>query len=259
MGLHVACALSPGRRAFGPGLLELNAEAPIIVQPKAPVPPPPPPPPSDEGAAAWARRAAALSLLGLTGAVAASAFSDLSVFLSCSSQAMEKATKNQQVASAIGEPITRGPWYSASIAVNRARRSVSCTFPVSGPQGDGLLKFKAVRLAEESWFRFLQPSDWEILIMDAILDVRTEDGKHQTMRVTVADNTAAPPPPADCRTCKPRPDRRLKHDELAVVAMEPSVLLAHGHVRLNRARAIIDQGDRFHRRRHGRTWRKFPI
>ncbi|VAH24344.1 hypothetical protein VPH35_017861 [Triticum aestivum] len=173
-------------------------------QPKAPVPPPPPPPPSDEGAAAWARRAVALSLLGLTGAVAASAFSDLSVFLSCSSQAMEKATKNQQVASAIGEPITRGPWYSASIAVNRARRSVSCTFPVSGPQGDGLLKFKAVRLGEESWFRFLQRSDWEILIMHAILDVRTEDGKHQTMRVMVADNTAAPPPPADCRTCKPR-------------------------------------------------------
>uniref|UniRef100_M8CAG9 Uncharacterized protein n=1 Tax=Aegilops tauschii TaxID=37682 RepID=M8CAG9_AEGTA len=160
---------------------------------------------------------------------------------------MEKATKNKQVASAIGEPITRGPWYSASIAVNRARRSVSCTFPVSGPQGDGLLKFKAVRLgdqrcsgldlrpkyqvalfrwerlqwnlagqpdsylsriicfhAEESWFRFLQRSDWEILIMDAILDVRAEDGKRQTMRVTVADNTAAPPPPADCRTCKPR-------------------------------------------------------
>ncbi|KAF7005430.1 hypothetical protein CFC21_020556 [Triticum aestivum] len=175
-------------------------------QPKAAPPPPPPPPPSDEGAAAWARRAAALSLLGLTGAVAASAFSDLSVFLSCSSQAMEKATKNQQIASAIGEPIMRGPWYSASIAVNRARRSVSCTFPVSGPQGDGLLKFKAVRLGEESWFRFLQRSDWEILIMDAILDVRTEDGKRQTMRVTVADSTPAPPrPPADCRSCKPRP------------------------------------------------------
>lgn len=46
--------------------------------------PGPPPPPADEGAGAWARRAAALSLLGLTGAVAASAVSDLSVFLSCS-------------------------------------------------------------------------------------------------------------------------------------------------------------------------------
>ncbi|XP_044947746.1 BEN domain-containing protein 4-like [Hordeum vulgare subsp. vulgare] len=114
--------------------------------PKAPTPPPPPPPPSDEGAAAWARRAAALSLLGLTGAVAASTVNDLSVFLSCSSQAMEKATQNKQGASAMGEPITRGPWYSTSIVINRAKRSVSCTFPVSGPEGDGLLKFKVVRL-----------------------------------------------------------------------------------------------------------------
>ncbi|KAE8791063.1 hypothetical protein D1007_34503 [Hordeum vulgare] len=187
----------------GPLLLRRLSAQP---KPKAPSPPPPPPPPSDEGAAAWARRAAALSLLGLTGAVAASAFSDLSVFLSCSSQAMEKATQNKQVASAMGEPIKRGPWYSASIAVNRARRSVSCTFPVSGPQGDGLLKFKAVRLGEESWFQFLQRSDWEILIMDAILDVRTEDGKCETMRVAVADNMPAPPPPpADCRSCKPQP------------------------------------------------------
>uniref|UniRef100_A0A8I6XLF8 Uncharacterized protein n=1 Tax=Hordeum vulgare subsp. vulgare TaxID=112509 RepID=A0A8I6XLF8_HORVV len=108
------------------------------------MPPPPPPPPSDEGAAAWARRTAALSLLGLTGVVAASA--DLSVFLSCSSQAMEKATQNKLVAGATSEPIARGPWYSAFIIVNHAKRSVSCTFPVSGPQGDGLLKFKVVRL-----------------------------------------------------------------------------------------------------------------
>ena len=59
---------------------------------------------------------------------------------------MENATQNQQIADAVGKPIARGPWYSASIAVNKARRSVSCTFPVSGPQGDGLLKFKAVRV-----------------------------------------------------------------------------------------------------------------
>ncbi|KAI4993919.1 hypothetical protein ZWY2020_008232 [Hordeum vulgare] len=67
----------------------------------------------------------------------------------CCSQAMEKATQNKQVASAMGEPITRGPWYSASIVVNHAKRSVACTFPVSGPQGDGLLKFKVVRLGEK--------------------------------------------------------------------------------------------------------------
>ena len=56
-------------------------------------------------------------------------------------------------------------------------------------------------LADESWYSFLKPSDWEILIMDAILDVHTEDGKPRTMRVTIPDNTPAPPP-ADCTACK---------------------------------------------------------
>ncbi|NP_001167815.1 uncharacterized protein LOC100277207 [Zea mays] len=161
----------------------------------------PPPEVTDSGPGAWAGRAVTLSLLGLTGAVAASAVSDLSVFLSCSSQAIEKATQNQQIVNAIGKPIMRGPWYSASIAVNHAKHSVSCTFPVSGPQGNGLLKLKAVRLGDESWYSYVQPTEWEILIMDAILDVHTEDGKHTTMRVTIPDNTPAPPP-ADCTACK---------------------------------------------------------
>ena len=50
----------------------------------------------------------------------------------CCSQAIEKA--NQQIVNAIGKPIVRGPWYSASIAVNHVKHSVSCTFPVSGPK-----------------------------------------------------------------------------------------------------------------------------
>ncbi|KAG2570525.1 hypothetical protein PVAP13_7KG054600 [Panicum virgatum] len=140
--------------------------------------PTPPPEATESGPGAWARRAVALSLLGLTGAVAASAVSDLSVFLSCSSQAIEKATQNLQIVNAIGKPIVRGPWYSASIAVNHARHSVSCTFAVSAPQGSGLLKFKAVRLGDESWYSFLKPSDWEILIMDAILDIHNHSRQH---------------------------------------------------------------------------------
>ncbi|KAL5216353.1 hypothetical protein ABZP36_007754 [Zizania latifolia] len=159
---------------------------------------------AESGVGEWVRRAGALSLLGLTGAVAASAVSDLSVFLSCSSQAIEKASQNQQIVNAIGMPIVRGPWYSASIAVNHTRHSVSCTFPVSAPQGNGLLKFKAVHLGDESWFSSLQRRDWEILIMDAILDVPTDNGKHQTIRVTIPDNTA-PPPQIDCRACKSQP------------------------------------------------------
>lgn len=58
---------------------------------------------------------------------------------------MEKASKNQAIINAIGEPIKKGPWYNASLAVTHKRHSVSCTFPVSGPQGNGVFQLKAVR------------------------------------------------------------------------------------------------------------------
>lgn len=60
------------------------------------------------------------------------------------SKALEKASKNQAIIDAIGEPIEKGPWYSASLAVAHKRHSVSCTFPVSGPQGSGIFQLKAV-------------------------------------------------------------------------------------------------------------------
>lgn len=66
------------------------------------------------------------------------------VFNFCS-KAMEKASKNKAIIDAIGEPIVRGPWYNASLAVAHKRQSVSCTFPVSGPQGTGMFQLKAVR------------------------------------------------------------------------------------------------------------------
>jgi hypothetical protein len=61
------------------------------------------------------------------------------------SKALEKASKNKALIDAIGEPIVRGPWYNASLAVAHKRHSVSCTFPVSGPQGSGVFQLKAVR------------------------------------------------------------------------------------------------------------------
>lgn len=66
---------------------------------------------------------------------------------------MEKAGKNQAIINAIGEPIKKGPWYNASLAVAHKRHSVSCTFPVSGPQGNGVLQLKAVR--NGGWRRLL--------------------------------------------------------------------------------------------------------
>lgn len=61
------------------------------------------------------------------------------------SKAMEKASENQAIKDAIGEPIMKGPWYNASLAVAHKRNSVSCSFPVSGPHGTGVLQLKAIR------------------------------------------------------------------------------------------------------------------
>jgi hypothetical protein len=58
---------------------------------------------------------------------------------------MEKASNSQAIKDAIGEPIVKGPWYNASLAVAHKRQSVSCTFPVSGPHGNGVFQLKAVR------------------------------------------------------------------------------------------------------------------
>lgn len=52
---------------------------------------------------------------------------------------------NKAMIEAMGEPIEKGPWYNASLAVSQQRHSVSCSFPVIGPQGTGILHLKAVR------------------------------------------------------------------------------------------------------------------
>lgn len=73
-------------------------------------------------------------------------------FVTFLSKAIEKARNNQAVIDAIGEPIAKGPWYNASLAVAHKRHSLSCTFPVSGPQGTGILQLKAVR--NGGWYAF---------------------------------------------------------------------------------------------------------
>ncbi|XP_059432381.1 uncharacterized protein LOC132165725 [Corylus avellana] len=148
------------------------------------------------------RKAVTFVLFTVTGGVGLSALDDLVIYSSCSSKALERASKNQAVIDAIGEPILRGPWYNASLAVAHKRHSVSCTFPVSGPQGSGVFHVKAVRDGDGSWFSFLRPRDWDILIMDALLHVPANDEKHQTLRVTLSDF----PPPAftACTDCKPQ-------------------------------------------------------
>uniref|UniRef100_A0A2P2JCU0 Uncharacterized protein LOC105125640 n=1 Tax=Rhizophora mucronata TaxID=61149 RepID=A0A2P2JCU0_RHIMU len=104
------------------------------------------PKPADEGKSnSVGRKAVSFMLITVTGGVALSALDDLAIYHGCSSKAMEKASNNQEIKDAIGEPVVKGPWYSASLAVAHKRHSLSCSFPVSGPHGDGVLQFKAVR------------------------------------------------------------------------------------------------------------------
>ncbi|XP_020529210.1 uncharacterized protein LOC18444173 isoform X2 [Amborella trichopoda] len=134
------------------------------------------------------RKVVSIALLSLTGGVALSALDDLIIYYGCSSKALEKASQNQKILEALGEPIVRGPWYNASLAVAHKRHSVSCTFPVSGPQGN-----------DDSWFTFLHPRDWDILIMDAMVHNRTSQDPQQTFRISLSDGLQ--PKPVECKEC----------------------------------------------------------
>ncbi|KAJ9169673.1 hypothetical protein P3X46_017835 [Hevea brasiliensis] len=154
-------------------------------------------PVDEEKSRSFGSKAVSFLLITVTGGVALSALDDLAIYQGCSSKAMEKASKNQAIKDAIGEPIVKGPWYNASLAVAHKRQSVSCTFPVSGPRGNGVFQLKAVRNGEDSWFSFFLPRDWEILIMEALLHVPGNEEKQQTIRISLSENY----PPPDCKAC----------------------------------------------------------
>ncbi|XP_044502729.1 uncharacterized protein LOC123223573 isoform X1 [Mangifera indica] len=155
---------------------------------------------NDEKSESWGRKAVSFVLITVTGGVALSALDDLAIYHSCSSKAMEKAGENQAIINAIGEPIKKGPWYNASLAVTQKRQSVSCTFPVSGPLGDGVFRLKAVRNGD-IWFSSFRPQNWEILIMDALLHLPANEGKQQTMRINISGNVS----PSACTSCTAQP------------------------------------------------------
>ncbi|KAK2973721.1 hypothetical protein RJ640_029150 [Escallonia rubra] len=157
----------------------------------------------------WGRRVASAALICLTGGIALSALDDLAIFYGCSSKALEKANTNQTVLGAIGEPVVRGPWYSASLAVAHRRKSVSCTFPVSGPQGTGIFQLKAVRNDDDTRFSLFRPRSWEILIMEALLHVPANEEKNQTFRINLSDSF----PPSACKTCTTCPPQESEVPE----------------------------------------------
>ncbi|XP_022771343.1 uncharacterized protein LOC111314345 isoform X2 [Durio zibethinus] len=158
---------------------------------------------NEEKRKSFAGKAVSFVLITVTGGVALSALDDLAIYHGCSSKAMEKASKNQAIIDAIGEPIKKGPWYNASLAVAHKRRSVSCTFPVSGPQGSGVLQLKAVRNGDDNWYSYVLPRDWEILIMEALLHVPGNEEKRQTTRISLLENVP-PPSRIACTECRPQ-------------------------------------------------------
>ncbi|KAL6601495.1 hypothetical protein ACP70R_044715 [Stipagrostis hirtigluma subsp. patula] len=132
-----------------------------------------------------ARRVVSIGAISLAGGLVLSAVNDLAIFHGCTTKAIEKATDNPKVVEAIGVPILRGPWYESSLDVGHRRRSVSCTFPVSGPQGSGHFQIKAIRNGEDGLLSFLRHHDWEILTMEAHLHVPSDDDDKQNTLVKV--------------------------------------------------------------------------
>ncbi|GMH27908.1 hypothetical protein Nepgr_029751 [Nepenthes gracilis] len=149
------------------------------------------------------RKAVSTILICLTGGVALSAVDDLAIYHGCSSKAVDKASKHQAIIDAIGEPIVKGPWYNASLAVTHHRNSVSCSFPVSGPQGNGILRLKAVRNGGGSWLSFFQPREFDILIMDAVLNVPSSEETQQTIKISLSDSSSSA-----CLACIRSPEQK---------------------------------------------------
>ncbi|KAJ4773608.1 cytochrome oxidase complex assembly protein [Rhynchospora pubera] len=134
------------------------------------------------------RRFVQVGLISLAGGLVLSEVNDLAIFHGCTSKAIEKASENSTIVEAIGLPIVRGPWYDASLAVGHKRRSVSCTFPVSGPHGSAIFQLKAIRAGEDGMFSFLRHRDWDILLMEALIHVPGNDEKNQTFRISLTNS-----------------------------------------------------------------------
>ncbi|EER96396.1 hypothetical protein BDA96_02G145800 [Sorghum bicolor] len=127
------------------------------------------------------RRVLSIGAISLAGGLVLSAVNDLAIFNGCTTKAIEHAADNPAVVEAIGAPIVRGPWYESSLMVGHRRRSVSCTFPVSGPHGSGFLQIKATRNGEDGLLSFLRHHDWEILMLEAHLHVPSDDEEQKRL------------------------------------------------------------------------------
>ncbi|PWZ12538.1 hypothetical protein Zm00014a_014871 [Zea mays] len=135
------------------------------------------------------RGVVSIGAISLAGGLVLSAVNDLAIFNGCTTKAIEHAADNPAVVEAIGVPIVRGPWYDASLEVGHRRRSVSCTFPVSGPHGSGFLQIKATRDGEDGLLSFLRHHDWKILLLEAHLEAPSDDeDQRKLVKVNLASS-----------------------------------------------------------------------
>ncbi|MCO5565117.1 hypothetical protein L7F22_018788 [Adiantum nelumboides] len=133
----------------------------------------------------WGRRIGALSLLTLTGALAASSADDMLVYQQCSRKAFETAAANKRVRELLGSRIQQGGWQEASIGFAHRGQFVSCSFPVYGSQGTAEIKLKAVRMQGNGmWSTLFKSGHWELISVEA--DAwQLEGGKDTSQRINL--------------------------------------------------------------------------
>ncbi|GLJ53744.1 hypothetical protein SUGI_1146860 [Cryptomeria japonica] len=150
----------------------------------------------------FTRKAISFVLLGVTGGFVLSAFDDFAVYHKCSSKALEKAISNERIQEAIGEPIARGAWYNATLALANKKNSVSCTFPIIGPKGRGIVQVKAVSCRENNWHDYLPGYlRWEIIFLEALVHAPTDEENTHTFRINLM-KTPNLLENKDCKECK---------------------------------------------------------
>ena len=76
---------------------------------------------------------------------------------------LERASRNDEVAQALGTPLWRLPWWSGKVT----GKEVSASVPVVGSRGWGTLRAKAYRFAAEK--------PWEAFVLEVELSSATVD------------------------------------------------------------------------------------
>lgn len=66
--------------------------------------------------------------------------------LRCDRVALAAASQREEFTSLVGTPVALGPWYNTTLGVSHGGRSVSATFPVTGPNGSAMVHARALRM-----------------------------------------------------------------------------------------------------------------